>query len=78
MREPPPVTRTLDGDTIGIVVHGHAEVSGAADEDVEEIEPVWRDIYGSSPFEWGEGVVFMRVEPRSMWAYAFHPGNFSE
>lgn len=59
-------------------MHGHAEVIGAADEDVEEIEPVWRDIYGSSPFEWGEGVVFMRIEPSSMWASAFHPESFSE
>lgn len=59
-------------------MHGHTEVIGAADEDVEEIEPVWRDIYGSSPFEWGEGVVFMRIEPSSMWAYAFHPESFSE
>ncbi len=48
------------------------------DDGVEEIEPVWRDIYGSSPFEWGEGVVFMRIEPSSMWAYAFHPENFPE
>jgi len=37
---------------------------------------VWREIYGSSPFEWGDGVVFMRIEPTSMWAYAFHPENF--
>ena len=68
----------VDGDTVGIVVHGHATIIGPGDAGVEEIEPVWRDIYGSSPFEWGEGVVFMRVEPTSMWAYAFHPENFVE
>ena len=68
----------MDGDTVGIVVHGSAEIIGRDDAGVEEIEPVWRDIYGSSPFEWGEGVVFMRVEPSSMWAYAFHPENFPE
>lgn len=66
----------MDGDVVGIVVHGHAAIIGRGDEGVEAIEPVWRDIYGSSPFEWGEGVVFMRVEPTSMWAYAFHPENF--
>ena len=60
----------MDGDTIGIVVHGHATVIGAGDEGRREIEPVWRDIYGSSPFEWGEGVNLMRIEPTSMWAYA--------
>ena len=68
----------MDGDTIGIVVHGRATIIGRDDEGVEEIEPVWRDIYGSSPFEWGEGVVFMRIEPSSMWAYAFHRENFPE
>src|SRR6478609_3286128 len=43
----------LDGDAVGIVVHGHATIIGRDDEGVGEIEPVWRDIYGSSPFEWG-------------------------
>ncbi len=68
----------VDGDTVGIVVHGRATIIGRGDAGVEEIEPVWRDIYDSSPFEWGEGVVFMRIEPTSMWAYAFHPENFPE
>jgi uncharacterized pyridoxamine 5'-phosphate oxidase family protein len=68
----------MDGDTIGIVVHGHATIVGRGDGGVDEIEPVWRDIYGSSPFEWGEGVVFMRIDPTSMWAYAFHPEKFPE
>jgi uncharacterized pyridoxamine 5'-phosphate oxidase family protein len=68
----------VDGDTIGIVVHGRATIIGRDDEGVEEIEPVWHDIYESSPFDWGEGVVFMRIEPSSMWAYAFHPENFPE
>jgi uncharacterized pyridoxamine 5'-phosphate oxidase family protein len=68
----------MDGDTIGIVVHGRATIIGPGGEGVEEIEPVWRDIYESSPFEWGEGVVFMRIEPSSMWAYAFHAEDFPE
>jgi hypothetical protein len=68
----------MDGDTVGIVVHGHATIIGREDEGVAGIEPVWREIYGSSPFEWGEGVVFMRIEPTSMWAYAFHPEDFPE
>lgn len=68
----------MDGDTIGIVVHGRATIIGPDDDGVEEIEPVWRGIYESSPFEWGEGVVFMRIEPTSMWAYAFHAEDFPE
>jgi len=66
----------VDGDTVGIVAHGHATILGQGDAGVDEIEPVWRELYGSSPFEWGEGVVFMRIEPTSMWAYAFHPERF--
>ena len=68
----------LDGDTIGIVIHGHATIIGRDDEGVDEIEPVWSDIYGWSPFEWGEGVVFMRIEPSSMWTYASRPADFPE
>jgi uncharacterized pyridoxamine 5'-phosphate oxidase family protein len=68
----------MDGDVVGIVVNGHATLIGQGDDGVEEIEPVWSEIYGWSPFEWGEGVTFMRVEPTSMWAYAMHPENFPE
>jgi uncharacterized pyridoxamine 5'-phosphate oxidase family protein len=68
----------VDGDTVGIVVHGLATIIGPGDRGVDGIEPVWRDIYGSSPFEWDEGVVFMRIEPTSMWAYASHPENFPD
>ena len=68
----------LDGDRVGIVIHGAATIIGRDDAGVDEIEPVWREIYGSSPFDWGEGVVFVRVEPTSMWAYAPHPENFPE
>ena len=68
----------MDGDVVGITVHGRATIIGADDSGVGDIEPVWREIYGSSPFEWGEGVVFMRIEPSSMWAYAFHPDRFPD
>jgi hypothetical protein len=57
-------------------VHGRATIIGRGDDGVEEIEPVWCDIYGWSPFEWGEGVVFMRIDPTSIWAYSFHPENY--
>ena len=68
----------MDGDTVGIVVHGHATIIGREDADGVALESIWRAIYGSSPFEWGEGVVFMRIEPTSMWAYAFHHEKFPE
>jgi uncharacterized pyridoxamine 5'-phosphate oxidase family protein len=68
----------MDGDSIAIVVHGQATILHRDDPGVDDIEPVWRDIYGSSPFEWGEGVVFIRIEPSSMWAYAPRPESFPE
>jgi len=67
----------MDGDVVGITVHGNATILAPGDPGVDEIEPVWREIYGSSTFEWGDGVVFMHIEPTSMWAYAFHPERFS-
>ena len=58
---------------------GSAAVFGLrAPPSPEVIEPVWTEIYGWSPFEWGEGVVFMRVDPTSMWSYAAHPEDFPE
>jgi uncharacterized pyridoxamine 5'-phosphate oxidase family protein len=68
----------MDGDVVAIVVNGRATIIGRDDQGVDEIEPVWREIYGSSPFEWGKDVVFMRIEPTSMWSYAMHPEGFPE
>ena len=68
----------MDGDRVGITAHGRARILEQGDEGVEEIDRVWTEIYGSSPFSWGEGVAFMLIEPTSMWAYAFHPEEFSE
>jgi uncharacterized pyridoxamine 5'-phosphate oxidase family protein len=68
----------MDGDRVGITVHGHATILQERDEGVEELDRIWTEIYGSSPFSWGEGVVFMVIEPTSMWAYAFHPEEFPE
>ena len=48
------------------------------DRTIDEAEPTWREIYGSSRFECGDGVVFMCIEPTSMWAYAFPPELYPE
>jgi hypothetical protein len=45
----------MDGDVVGIVVNGHVTLIGQGDEGVDAIEPVWTEIYGSSPFAWGVG-----------------------
>jgi Pyridoxamine 5'-phosphate oxidase len=68
----------MDGDRVGIAAHGSARILGEGDPVVEELDRVWTEIYGSSPFSWGKGVAFMVVDPTSMWAYAFHPEEFPE
>ena len=60
------------------MAHGHATILEEGDPGVDELDRIWTEIYGSSPFSWGTGVVFMRVEPTSLWAYAFHPENFPD
>jgi hypothetical protein len=66
------------GDDVGIVVHGHATLLERGDEGADQLDGIWTGIYGSSPFSWGSGVVFMRIEPTSMWTYSFHPERFPE
>jgi hypothetical protein len=68
----------MDRDRVGIAVHGHARILEAGDEGVDDIDGVWKEIYGSSPLSWGEAVAFMVIEPTSMWAYAAHPEEFPE
>jgi len=68
----------MDGDRVGITAHGRARILEEGAAGVDEVDRVWTEIYGSSPFSWGEGVAFMVVEPSSMWAYAFHPEEFPE
>ena len=66
------------GDDIGVVVNGHATILQEGDPRADELDRIWTGIYESSPFSWGEAVTFMRIEPTSMWAYAFHPERFPD
>jgi hypothetical protein len=69
---------TLVGDDVGVVVNGHATILQEGDPGADELDRIWTGIYESSPFSWGDGVTFMRIEPTSMWAYAFHPERFPD
>ena len=66
------------GDDIALVVNGRAEIIERGQPDAEELDRIATGIYGSSPFSWGDGVVFIRVDPDVMFAYAFHPENFPD
>ena len=66
------------GDSLAVTVNGTAELIGRDHPDHDEIHEVWSAAYDSDPYSWGDEIVFYRVEPRSMWAYAFRPGDFPE
>src|SRR3954468_12344667 len=57
----------MDGDNVGIVVHGHATIIGRDDDGAAELESIWRDIYGSPPPYPGGGGCFSCTLTRSMW-----------
>ena len=67
----------VDGDRIAVVVNGTVEWIDRGHPDHDEIHGAWTANYHSDPYTWGE-VVFFRIQPASMWAYAFHPEEFPE
>jgi uncharacterized pyridoxamine 5'-phosphate oxidase family protein len=79
MRVRPAVSLThVVGDDVAMVVNGRAVVIERGDMAAEELDRIATSVYGSSPFSWGESVVFIRVEPAQMFAYAFRPQQFPE
>lgn len=68
----------VDGDRIAVVANGTVEWVPREHPDHDEIHRVWSETYESDPYSWGDGVLFFRIQPSSMWAYAFHPEEFPE
>ena len=68
----------VDGDRIAVVANGTVEWIPRDHPDHDEILRTWTETYESDPYSWGEGVLFFRIQPSSMWAYAFHPEEFPE
>lgn len=68
----------MEGDRIAVVANGSVEWINRDHPDHDEIHRAWTETYESDPYSWGDGVVFFRILPRSMWAYAFHPDEFPE
>ena len=60
----------VDGERFAIFAHGKAEMVGAWHPDREMIERHLSKHYGASPATWGPEIVFMRLEPSWMVAYA--------
>jgi uncharacterized pyridoxamine 5'-phosphate oxidase family protein len=67
----------VDGDRIAVAVNGTVEWIERDHPDHDEIHETWTKNYDSDPYSWGD-VVFFRIEPATMWAYAFHPEEFPE
>jgi hypothetical protein len=60
----------LRGDDLGVFTHGVAEFIPREHPDWAEIEEHLTRHYGSSPTTWGDDIVYLRVEPHWMVAYA--------
>lgn len=68
----------LEGDRIAVVANGTVEWITPDHSEHDEIHRTWVGAYESDPYSWGNGVVLFRIQPSSMWAYAFHPEEFPE
>ena len=67
----------LDGDRIAVAVNGTVEWITRDHPAHDEIHATWTKTYESDPYDWGD-VIFFRVEPATMWAYAFRADEFPE
>lgn len=68
----------MDGDRVAVAVNGTVEWIPREHPDHDQIHGAWSKNYGSDPYSWGEGIVFFRIQPGTMWSYAFHPEEFPE
>jgi len=66
----------VDGDRIAVVANGTVEWVPRDHPDHDEIHRIWSETYESDPYSWGEDVIYFRIRPATMWAYAFHPEEF--
>ena len=67
----------MDGDRIAVAVNGSVEWITFDHPDHDEIHQAWVRQYEGDPYSWGN-VIFFRIQPDTMWAYAFHPEEFPE
>jgi len=68
----------VEADKIAVAVNGTVEWIGRDHPDHDQIHSIWSATYESDPYTWGSEIVFFRIQPTSMWAYAFHPKEFPE
>ncbi|MDQ3629001.1 MAG: pyridoxamine 5'-phosphate oxidase family protein [Actinomycetota bacterium] len=61
----------LRGDDLGVFTHGRGEFLTAEHAGFAAVEEHLVAHYGSSPSSWGDDIVYLRVRPHWMVAYAF-------
>jgi len=65
----------MDGDRVAATVNGRPEWIGRDHPGHDELVRIWTETYGADPYLLGD-VVFFRIEPASMWAFASTPADF--
>lgn len=68
----------MESDRIAVAVNGSVEWIPRDHPEHDEIHRVWSDTYESDPYTWGDDIVFFRIQPQSMWAYASQPSAYPE
>ncbi len=61
-----------------IIARGRAELIGPGQSEFAALDSEWVKAYGSSILGLSDSVVFIRLEPTSMFAFSFHPERFKE
>ncbi len=64
----------LEGELLGVFTHGEAEFLDPGHRDRAWVDSHLTHHYGSSPLGWGAEIVYVRVRPRWMVAFAQKPG----
>jgi hypothetical protein len=79
LRRNPAVSAThVVGDDVGITVHGRAVLLSKGEPEADTLADLYTRIYGSNPYEWGNDIVFARIDADSMITYAPHPEKYPE
>jgi len=68
----------VDGERYAVFTHGHADYIDAGHPAFAGSVDYFTEFYGSSPLEWGPHIVFFRLRPTWMVAYAAEPASFPE
>jgi uncharacterized pyridoxamine 5'-phosphate oxidase family protein len=67
----------FEGDAIAITVHGRAVLLEKGEPEADWLAQIYTQAYGSNPYEWGNEIVFGRVEPELMFTFALEPEKFA-